>query len=436
MKKMAWFSPLGSVPCLVSTEFSRRFIREMAERCEITLFINDDDWRHCDDLRYEYDLPIYHYLRAAEINARQHFDLFCYQLEDDQQCDFCLRSANIFPGFVFCHDISVSRIIESRFSHITTGVELNDELAALHGAHAPLVGDYLVRRAPLTALHTAFPMLITSQLAQGVLVYCSDIFLPSEQKTSLMQTKLSFPHPIDKITDDSIKGLLDHLSLDSTLPVVGFHYSEQQRSRYPIMLSACKMLIESTESKRFNLLLICNEENAEQARRGLTELALSIEQNDIYLVTYNDARALAQLVYICDLFVANEFNPYHGLSLAARLSLENGISTIVSSPEINLEIFGPMVLRIAAGHGEDVALASAISQQLDCGKKDRLAVRPGMSGRAFKESFLAISNQLAGGLAKQYKAKVEALAQVENQYKDLFEPDRKDPINAMLKSVS
>ena len=410
MSRIAWFSPLATSSCSLSAEFSRRALACLHGH-DVSLFINDSDWQQREHLVAPAGLPVYHYLRAHELQEKAPFDVFCYQWEDRADNDFCLRLLNIFPGVIFCHDLDCSRVIAARFSHITTGFEFNEELKAVYGQYAPALGEYLVRRAPLRAMQVAFPLPLQHYALQGVLVPVDQMF-GADQEALAAENMLSYPlasmAPARRIRPR--EQVFQENGINPAKPVIGYALQDILSDRLAVVEAA---LGKASKLAGCNLLILLGVDVCGGVRERAARLVTDFPALNVRVATYHNTDELASLVLCCDCFLAPSFAPLQGMKLAARFALEGGLTTVLSGTE-----YAPQdarAVKIKGGAAEDDALMEALDNWW---QKRAVAERRQTAEEqaSFSEQLATVFATTAETLAKQYSAKVEAIGRAKASY--------------------
>ena len=109
--RVAWFSPLnieGAKLKIYEQQSDSIASSSSAYVSDILLPLLKNDFEievfHEGFESYQ-DFPTFHYLKAFERHAAKPFDLFFYQLEDRECCNFIRMHLGLMPGVVFFHDL-------------------------------------------------------------------------------------------------------------------------------------------------------------------------------------------------------------------------------------------------------------------------------------------------------------------------------------------
>lgn len=101
--RMAWFSPLnlaGDTTTSAAAYVSELLLPRLKQHFEIELFHNS--------FKKHQDFPTHHFLSAFKRDQKKPFDIFFYQLEDNDLSRFLRIAVGLHPGVIWYHDLLYS----------------------------------------------------------------------------------------------------------------------------------------------------------------------------------------------------------------------------------------------------------------------------------------------------------------------------------------
>lgn len=298
--RIAWFSPLNDRGLRRSALYSQEVLRHLP--CDVELFLDDDELRFFEGK--ELPFPAFHFLRIAERDEAQPFDVFVYNIEDHPSTLFCKHAAALYPGIVVFHDLELSRMSPEKDTVAKLLCEAS--VAIVKNAHG--LYDEQIQRSKVPAYVTANPISTSMFPERGA----------AREKLQLKEGTFAICFTASVPLEDRLFAVLD---------------GAPQRTHW---------LLFSAHERRF-------------AEQFLARRSANVELLDVF--TFD---ALRSILPAFDLLVAPKFDVRRDMSIALPLAWAAGVPTIGLDFGPATELPNDMMLRIHPGRGEAKELTLAI----------------------------------------------------------------------------
>lgn len=207
MKRIAWFSKISRAHTLKSSLFSANVLPMFEAKFDIEIFVDDEDCKLLEERHKEFlfcNCKVFHFHRLFERQSEHPFDMFIYHIEDHSSSFFVSKLCSLIPGIMVLHDINLSRLYFSLFSHCTASKDI-DELIQSEFGEGIKLGDFYIRKWSIEIFDRLFPLGRKDIQNAGILVL-TDPDLNKEllrMNTAYVNTAQTLP-PIEEVSESEV----------------------------------------------------------------------------------------------------------------------------------------------------------------------------------------------------------------------------------------
>ncbi len=335
--RIAWFSPITNPLLSRASTLTKWWAEVCPDDWEVEFFVDNLDT--VINLNHK---KTFHYFRVNERAKIKPFDIYVYQVEDNSDCSFVVRSLHLWPGMVFFHDLNLNQLQMSRFAHSTAGSDVNEYMDKSFGAESPRLGDWKVRGWPTDVFDRDFP-LGEEEINSAASVVVPNIHMKKHVERVSGKVARLFPGVTnrEKIVPRGLNDSKLVVGLSANPTVFGHHDTVNE-------------VIGELEEAR----LVCiRKEPLEEVKQMLVGIDVFID------LTYSPLRSCSQLVLEC---------------------LRHGIPVIVSDSPAT-EMLNGNIIKIPPGVGERESLKIALQHLIKRAPFPREPKKPKDLVEEFKE---------------------------------------------------
>ncbi len=344
--RIAWFSSILTSALLRSSEFSRTVLKYVPKDWDVEVFVDDVDLEELKEKRL-YDFKVFHYLRAYLRDKENPFDVFIYQLEDNELCSFCLQSLRVYGGISYMHDISFNRIEMGYYKEDTTGDRLNEKMEELYGKNSVKLGDVLTKGWPIEAYDRIYPSGREDWSNNTAIILFErrliEIIKDKVGAEVIASTNFSLePYGEEKI-ESSRERVREKLNLGEEEFIVTFSGERPVEDRIlETILGFKKFLVRflnDNNDSKYQLARLLWVVNSSEGLKVSKDIIKELREKKDKVVDYiillrvTSVSELKDILLSSDSFVGLHSHEFHGVLLCSYLSLSFGVPCVLSGIE-------------------------------------------------------------------------------------------------------
>lgn len=348
LPRIAWFSRFNqdALPPSASSSayFSDVVLPIVHSAFEVDLFGKEEGRLN--------DQKILHYVTAGSRHKENPYDLFFYQLEDSQECDFIKIHLGLIPGVTLFHDIVWSTDVPppltfSVWREFLKAFNLGDNSVEIEKRKQP---DFVAK--PLREILLSPVSLYTSPRK------CS--WARTHAETCLARIpeflgsdKIYLPYPV------TVSRHINPVPSGDRQPRVGIYGS-------PTVESRIEKILQSLRDFSIELVWLTSEREVLRAKRLATEYGLT----NVKIIPEDSLNAWGKILPSLDFTFLPYFGEKGGLGPKIALSLAAGVPTIVSDTDENTYLPDSVVFKVTPGDQEVLAFREYLKSLLDLSPRD------------------------------------------------------------------
>lgn len=382
--KIAWFTPLGDQAERGGSKAaytSRVVLPYLSEIFEIDLY----------SAKRERTLNVDNYIRAAERDSQDPYDLFFYLLEDHPSCEFSRLHLALKPGIVYFHDLNFTTfgpdpIINSTWHPVVERFNGPSERWPARGVEHPQNGPFASRELAFAALP----------------IFCDGLHQEEYQRRcrhTLVRERRSYrvPVPVEH------RGIRIERQRDLSALRICYPGAPRIEDRCHKVLAA---VAELPERMKFTWLI--REDEEQEARGKLNEYQITAAE----LVVGRTAERWREIVSRSDLALHPRFSVFGSSSPYLEISLMHGLPVITTKFGSGEFLPRDLVFGLSTGDSESVQMREIILALA----ADRVTINRGAIAAYAEE--LHSAPAVAGELAKIIQSNSQYLADFRQAWRD------------------